>query len=122
MEEQMNKIRHADVNIDGAYVGTYARVEGLGPERALLLAVLEDAINCFRKYSTARNRAGKNCFNEVEHWIMQRQEESICGFENICEALGLDPGYVRDGLLQWKSQTVDNPGLPHYRQFRRRAA
>lgn len=122
MEESIKNIRQADISIDGVYAGTHARVEALGPERALLLAVLEDAIHCFRKYRTARTRAGKNRFNEVEHWIMQRQEESICGFENICEALGLDPEYVRNGLRQWKLPTVDNPDLPHYRQFRRHAA
>jgi hypothetical protein len=62
------------------------------------LAVLEDAVHCYRKYATARDRSGKEYFREVEEWIMGGGDGWIFAFENVCDLLGLDPQYVRRGL------------------------
>ena len=101
MKEQ-TKLRGADFGFDGSYLGTFSRHQALAPEQALLLAVLEDAIHCFRKYGMARSRAGRKRFTEVENWILRKREDWIFDFENICEILSLDPGYVRRGLVRWK--------------------
>jgi hypothetical protein len=122
MEKQIKLIKETDAGIDGSYLGTFAHNEALEPERALLLAVLEDAIHCFHKYSTARSRFGRNRFAEAERWIMQNREDWVFGFENICEVFGLKPEYMRRGLAQWKLQAGDREISPRYRQFRKRAA
>ena len=68
------------------------------PEQRLMLAVLEDAIDCFEKYyPTARGRANR-VFREAEEWIMSDGYEGPFTFAHICSVLGLDPSAVRSRL------------------------
>jgi hypothetical protein len=64
--------------------------------RALLRAVLEDAIGCFQ---------GSNAklVEEAEEWI-DSDDEEVFSFNHICETLGLDPQAVRRGLKRWKAK------------------
>ena len=78
---------------------TFRRSEHLEPEKVLLLAILEDAIHLFQKYRGARDRAGKEHFREVNDWFMHEGNHWLFSFENVCELLGLDPAYVRRGLI-----------------------
>jgi hypothetical protein len=87
-----------DVGAQQRYFDVFRRSEPLEPEKALLLAVLEDAVHCYRKYATARDRSGKEYFREAEEWIMGGGDGWIFAFENVCDLLGLDPQYVRRGL------------------------
>lgn len=76
-------------------------------EEALLVAILEDAIDCYQKYVFARGGKGKKLFEETEQWILDRDADWLFSFENICEMLRLNPGYVRRGLLHWKKIAVE---------------
>jgi hypothetical protein len=71
-------------------------------EEALMLAVLQDAIADFQEYILAKDRKGKELFQEAEAWILEQNGDSIFSFEYICEILGLEPNYLRKGLLEWK--------------------
>jgi hypothetical protein len=71
-------------------------------EEGLMLAVLEDAIETFRMYALAENKRGKKLFQEAEEWILERDSDWFFSFENICEVLGLEPNYLRAGLMRWK--------------------
>jgi hypothetical protein len=70
----------------------------LEPEKALLSAILEDAVHCLEKYRTAQDRAGKERFRDAESWIMKPGNDWIFSFDNVCELLGLDPQYLRKAL------------------------
>ncbi len=74
----------------------------LQPEKRLMLAVLEDAVGTFQKYVTASTRRGQRLFAEAEEWFAAETMEWPFAFENICEALGLDAGFVRNGLWRWR--------------------
>jgi hypothetical protein len=66
--------------------------------RALMLAVLEEAIRSLRA-PDARARA------QAELWMTSRERRYIFSFAAICEALGLEPSAVRrsvTGLLDKK--------------------
>lgn len=78
----------------------------LEPEMALMLAVLEDAITCFRRHVLARGGKEKRQFREAEKWIMESDSEWLFSFENICEAVGLSPRFIRKGLLRWKAKSL----------------
>ena len=71
-------------------------------EEALMLAVLEDAIETFQVYVLAENKRGKKLFREAEEWILEKDSDWFFSFENICEVLALDPNYLRLGLMRWK--------------------
>ena len=84
----------------------------LEPEKKLMLAVLEDAINCFQDNLMARSVSGKKLFEEAEAWILEQDGQWLFSFESICNVLNINPGYVRRGLLQWKQKKLPNhPGL-----------
>jgi hypothetical protein len=94
-------------------------------EKALLLAVLEDAIDCFQKYRFAQNPRGRELFREVEHWIMEAKDGSVFSFDSVCELLELDPGHLRQGLRRWKEKAekkADKIGRASHHNLRRKAA
>src|SRR2546425_6988195 len=74
----------------------------LQPEKRLMLAVLEDAVGTFQKYVTSFTRRGQRLFTESEEWFAASATDWPFGFENICEALGLEPAYIRTGLARWR--------------------
>ncbi len=72
-------------------------------EQKLMLAVLEDGITCFQKYFAARDKIGTSLFHEAKDWILlQEKSDWLFSFDNICETLDLDPGYIRKGLQRWQ--------------------
>jgi len=95
-----------DTLIPAQYLWTFRRKTQLEPEKWLILAVLEDAIECFQKYLFARNTKGKNLFRNAEEWILEENSDWVMSFDNICEVLEFDPEYVRDGLVRWKERKL----------------
>ncbi|HTM10669.1 MAG TPA: hypothetical protein VL754_19945 [Verrucomicrobiae bacterium] len=72
-----------------------------GPERRLMVAVLEDAVLRFRKNAAAKTEEGKAIFAEEQQWLFGPGEDGPFSFESICDALGIDPSYLRRGLSRW---------------------
>ena len=71
-----------------------------------MLAVLENAVECFQKYVLARKPSGKQLFREAEEWFLDKETEALYSFENICDTLGFHPEHVRTILkrrLRWTS-------------------
>ena len=90
-----------------------------------MLAVLESAVEDFQKYVLARNPSGKKLFQEAEEWFLEKDSDGLFSFENICETLGLQPDYIRQGLLLWKetklkTHTVEGPRQGHTKLARTR--
>jgi hypothetical protein len=77
------------------------RKDRYGPEERLLFAILEDAISCYQTYLLARKQPERLLFKEAEWWIFNDGAEFI-SFNNICDALRINPAYVRRGLRAWK--------------------
>jgi hypothetical protein len=74
----------------------------LSPERELMVAVLEEALIDYQRCASARDEKGMKRFAEAEAWILETDSEWIFSFINCCEVLGIDPDYLRRGLLRWK--------------------
>ncbi len=81
------------------------RTKPLLPEKKLMLAVLEDAVACFQNHVLQRTRRNWALFRETEKWVCDKSSDYLFSFENICTALNLDSGCVREGLLLWKTRT-----------------
>jgi hypothetical protein len=72
------------------------------PERRLMAAILEDAVWCLAKDSRGRGRRHRKSFEEAKSWIETEAEDDwVFSFANVCESLGLDPSYLRGGLIRW---------------------
>ena len=102
VEEKVASLFQPDTLLPAQYLDTFRRKAPLEPEKRLMLAVMEDAIACFQKYLLARDGRGRALFLEAEEWIVEEGSDWLFSFENICEVLGFNPQYVRQGLLRWK--------------------
>jgi hypothetical protein len=80
------------------------RPTDVSPERALMLAILEDAIGCFQKYCRATRARPRRLARDAEHWICLHDWTSPCSFNRVCDALDLDPERIRSALLRMKTE------------------
>ncbi len=102
-DERALAVFQLDTLIPDQYLGTYKRRVQLAPERALMLALLQDAVVSFQGYVGAQDRRRRKLYLEAEEWLMSEDSHYLFSFENVCSELGLDPSYLRQGLLQWKA-------------------
>ncbi len=88
------------------YNGTVQNRIELQPELTLMSAVLEDAVSSFQKHMSARDKRGIKRFRETEDWFLDDRNDEIFSFVSICEQLGINPKYLRQGLLRWKQRNL----------------
>ena len=105
-EEKMGSLFQPDTLVPAQYFETFRRKAHLEPEKRFMLAILEYAVASFQKYIFARDGRGKAIFHETEDWILEEKSDRLFSFENICDALGFNPSYVRQGLLRWKQMKL----------------
>lgn len=86
------------------YFETFRRTEALEPEKQLMEAMLADAINIYRLYAFADSIEKKRRFSEARRWLWSDDWRWPFSYRNVCEVLGLDPGYLRQGLTRWKDR------------------
>lgn len=70
-------------------------------EKRLMLAVLEAAVGDFQHHATATCGRGRRLFLDAESWFRSDANDRLLDFESICQALALDPSYIRGGLKRW---------------------
>jgi hypothetical protein len=85
---------------------TRVHADRMQPARRLAAAVLEDAVNEYRRYAASTNRHGRRRFAEVEEWFRSEDGTWPFSFRNVCNALGLNVDWFRTRLHRSK------PGLP----------
>jgi hypothetical protein len=107
-----------DVLTSFEYSKTFQRRDHLLPEIKLMFAVLANAIECLQKYAGAKSRRCRKIFQEAETWIFSGNGEAIYSFEHVCEALQLDPGYLRKGLMRWRDVLQSRRGDQPQRRIR----
>lgn len=101
-EEKAFAVFQPDILATAQYLATYRRRFHLQPEQLLMLAVLEDAVFCFQENVTAVQPCKQALFRDAEDWILDDDKRYFFSFDNICEALGVSPAYLRRGLKRWK--------------------
>jgi len=95
-----------DPDAEAAYAESRKRIGFLDGEKMLMLAVLDEAIDCYKRNLLAKDRKAKNLFAESEAWILDREDDAVFSFENVCEVLGFDADYLRTGLRRWKENQL----------------
>jgi hypothetical protein len=96
-EEALAALFQPDTVAPAEYFTIYEKKPDLEPEKTLMLAVLEDAIGCFQNFVCAMDNRQKKWILEAEEWFNEEESEWTFSFENICDALRLDPKYLRKG-------------------------
>jgi hypothetical protein len=73
------------------------------PERHLRVAVLENAIRDFQRELDATGRRRRKLHEDAVDWFASRDRAQPFSFENVCDALHLDPDWIRQGLCRWRA-------------------
>ena len=73
------------------------------PELALMLAILEDAVACYRMTLKRPRQKPEILARQAEFWFRLDDWDSPFSFNNICEALRLDPVATREKILSSRS-------------------
>jgi hypothetical protein len=100
MMEHFGAALQADTLAAAEFLAGCRRNFPLEPERELVLALLEDALDCFQKYFDSPRPKSRRLFAETEAWFFSDDRERPLSFANVCDFLGLDPDYLRRGLRQ----------------------
>ena len=102
--DRLTGLFEPDVLLPAQYFAAFRREGGLERERMLMLAVLEDAIDCYQKYAYARDPRGRQMFDEANEWVSSGDRTWLFSFENICDTLEISAEYVRRGLREWRER------------------
>jgi len=93
---------------------------GVGaPERALMQAILQDAILCLLG-DAGPGKERERLAADARYWIELRSRAWLFSFESVCDALSIDPDYARSRLLRMAEQrgvakTSSDPSEPPQR-------
>lgn len=68
-------------------------------EQRLMLAVLADAINILQEWHGAAGVRKRRLFTESARWVMTHGNHVPFSFDNVCEALQVNPDALRQKLL-----------------------
>ena len=93
-----------DTMLPSQYFDRMARRTEYDGERRLMIAVLEDAVDVYRKLAGARDARRQQMFRDAEEWIDSDDRAWIFSFQNICDVLSIEAEYLRRGLRAIKKQ------------------
>jgi len=111
-DERIASLFQPDTVLSAQYFENLRRRAALEPEKQLMLAVLEDGVHCYLENLDARNAKRSQIFKEAADWITAKDRDWVFSFESVCEAIGLNPEYVRQGLLRWREKNVGSKRDP----------
>jgi DNA-binding PadR family transcriptional regulator len=70
----------------------------------LMLAVLEEAIECCWRHAKAYESRKYHLFREAYRWIQSRDRGQPFAFEDICDALGVSAARIRRCIRAWRER------------------
>lgn len=100
-QDRLATLFEPDVLLPAQFFAAFRRAAGLERERLLMLAVLEDAVDCYQKHSHSTDPRGQQLFEEAVAWVQSDDRSWLFSFENICDTLEINSDYVRRGLRQF---------------------
>src|ERR1700756_3268626 len=103
-EERLAGLFQPDTLLPSQFFDRVRRRTEHDGERRLMIAVLEDAVDVYRKQAGARDPRGEQLFQEAEAWIDDPDRTWLFSFQNICDVLDIDADYLRGGLHAWKER------------------
>lgn len=95
-----------DALLPSQFYGTHLRRIERQPERRLALAVLQNAVECFQNYMHRRDPKARRLYLDAKAWIFSTDRTWPFSFNNLCDALQIEPEYLRRGVRQWERQDL----------------
>ncbi len=107
LRNEVTKLFGPDILAEHLFFQAHRMKNAAEPERALLFAVLSEAVETFRKFAFSKSVRGQSLFRQAKDWLWDKEADYFFSCKNICEVMGLDPCYLRRGLLQWVEENED---------------
>lgn len=101
-EERQPDVFEPDTLLPVQYFAALQRKKFPAGEHRLLIALIQDAIECFQKHLHASDAKRRQLFLDAENWIGADDDFGVFSFNNVCMLLGMNPVYLRQGLLAWR--------------------
>ncbi len=95
LAEVPNGLLQLDIMLPSQHFGPRRKQ---GPEQRLMIAVLQDALECVEKHRFATDTHGRRLFHDAERWFLAHETGWPYSFECICAVLDLDANAVRHRL------------------------
>jgi hypothetical protein len=106
VNDTFSHLLQPDTLLPSQYFAILRRKGAHEPERRLVVAVLEDAVDCFQKHIHARDDKARRLFLDAEEWICSQDRSWPFSFENVCDLLQINPAYLRRGLIAWRDRQL----------------
>lgn len=74
--------------------------------------ILEDAMDCYVRFTDAKTESGKREYRDAVRWLFGKSHDWIFSFESICAHLGVAPEFVRCRLRSSKTAQRGNRAQP----------
>ncbi len=103
-EERLNDLFEPDVLLPIQYFAALKRKRFSSGEHRLLIAIMQDAVECFQKHIHARDSKRRQLYLDAESWISSEDYSGTFSFNNVCDLLGMSPEYLRQGLIDWRDR------------------
>jgi hypothetical protein len=81
---------------------TARRSASFEPIVRLMGGILIDAVRCFQRNFDARQPYKRQEFREARFWIFHDRGKGPFSFEDVCNALEIDPRRLRDLIVRWE--------------------
>jgi hypothetical protein len=107
-DDFLARILEPDVFLPSQFYGTGGLSRQVDGEKRLMVAILKDAVECLNKYRGARSSLGSSQYHNALEWVEDEGTDWLFSFNNICDLLGFDPGYLRKMLIK-KEGRYANP-------------
>lgn len=108
-------IMQGDVVLPAQFFDLLRQRSPVQGERRLMIAILEDAITCIQKYVGARTGHEQRLFQDARGWMLSDSADPF-SFQYVCEVVGLDPAYVRNGVERWCCRRLPQETVRHKTQ------
>jgi hypothetical protein len=109
VNDTFSHLLQPDTLLPSQYFAILKRKGAHEPERRLVVAVLEDAVECFQKHIRAQDEKARQLFIDAEEWICSEDRSWPFSFENVCDLLQINPQYLRRGLIAWRDRQLNEP-------------
>lgn len=108
-DERLLDIFDPDIVLPAQHFAALQRKKFPSGEHRLLVALIQDAVECFQKHMHARDSKRRQLFLDAQDWIGSEDDRGVFSFNNVCMLLGMNPDYVRQGLLDWSEKSREVP-------------
>lgn len=98
-----------EVAIPSQFRDIWHRSRAISPDRALAIAVLEQAVFDLHKYRFATRRRHQRLYMEAYEWVASDDGSWPYSFVSLCDALDLTPEWLRTRLLDHAATVEESP-------------